>query len=78
MSDNVARKFESEDSLASYFANGVPIASPELYIAHLSDLHFVTHPVLKRMPFRRMAGHDLNALAALETQLRSMEIDLLL
>ncbi len=77
MSENVVRRFEPEDSLSSYLANGVPIASPELCIAHLSDLHFVTHPILKRITFRGMVGHDLDALAALETQLLSMEVDLL-
>jgi len=72
-----AREFDNQDSLASYFGSGVTVAHPEVCIAHLSDLHFVTHPKLKRVTFRGMVGHDLNALAALETQLTSMHVDLL-
>jgi 3',5'-cyclic AMP phosphodiesterase CpdA len=66
-----------QDSLASYLASGIAIEEPELCIAHLSDLHFVTHPFLKRLTFKGMVGHDLDVLAALETQLLSLEVDLL-
>jgi 3',5'-cyclic AMP phosphodiesterase CpdA len=72
-----AREFGEQDSLASYLKSGIPLAEPELCIAHLSDLHFVTHSKLKHVTFRGMVGHDVNALEAIETQLTTMEVDLL-
>jgi 3',5'-cyclic AMP phosphodiesterase CpdA len=69
--------FRPQDSLAAYVAGEVPIAELELNIAHLSDLDFVTHPILKRITFRGMVGHNRNALAALETQLAQLPVDLL-
>jgi 3',5'-cyclic AMP phosphodiesterase CpdA len=68
---------DPNDSLASYLENGIPIAAPQLRIAHISDLHFVTHPVLRRLAFGGMHGHDSVVITALQTQLRSMEVDML-
>jgi 3',5'-cyclic AMP phosphodiesterase CpdA len=55
----------------------VPVNPPRLRIIQISDLHFVTHPLLKRITFNGMFGHDSDAVAALETQMRRMSADLL-
>ncbi len=65
------------DSLISYETHGVQLTAPQVRIAHLSDLHFVTHALLKRVAFGGMRGHDPVVIDALGTQLKTMEVDLL-
>lgn len=68
---------EFGDSLSSFLQHGIPISSPRLRIAQLSDLHFITHPFLRRFSFGGMRGHDQAVLASLHSYLKGMEVDLL-
>jgi len=68
---------EPGDSLSSFVEHGAPIDSPRLRIAQLSDPHFVTHAVLRHFSFGGMRGHDDTVIAALQTQLSTMQVDLL-
>jgi 3',5'-cyclic AMP phosphodiesterase CpdA len=65
------------DSLASFHQNDALPETPAVHIVHLSDLHFATHPFLKKIVFGGMYGQDSDALDALQTQLASLEIDFL-
>ena len=52
---------------------------PRLKIVHLSDLHFVTHPVLRRIKsFSGLSGHDPDTKKALETAIINLKPDLLI
>lgn len=66
------------DALSSFKLNNATIALPKLKIVHVSDLHFVAHPLLKLFePIKGLRGHDNDTLAALENEVVTLKPDLL-
>jgi 3',5'-cyclic AMP phosphodiesterase CpdA len=70
--------YDEADTLADFRRNDATVALPHIRIVHLSDLHFVTHRVLKRFErFPGLRGHDRQTLRALQYSLESLRPDLL-
>jgi 3',5'-cyclic AMP phosphodiesterase CpdA len=68
----------SPDALSSYRQNNALAALPRLKIVHLSDLHFVTHSILRHCAyFSGLNGHDVDTITALENAVTSLKPDLL-
>lgn len=67
------------DSLSAYERSKATAASVAIRIIHLTDLHFVTHPLLKRLGFgcKGLSGHDSDTQQALETEVHGLRPDLL-
>src|SRR4051812_48668645 len=66
-----------EDSLESFRSSGAMIALPRVRIAHISDLHFVSHWLLKRIHPKGLRGHNPDALEALGIALCEIRPDIL-
>lgn len=61
------------DLLVSYKNNDAIAALPRLRIVHLSDLHFTTHRVLRRLAlWSGMNGHDEEICSALQTMVATL------
>lgn len=70
-------EYEGVDTLASYTAADAIAFQNTVRIAHLSDLHFVTHPIFRRLTFSGLHGHNEDAVNALRTVLTELRPDLL-
>jgi 3',5'-cyclic AMP phosphodiesterase CpdA len=67
---------EGADALVSYRDNQTLVAFRPLKLLHVSDLHFVTHPILKRIHPSGLRGHNPNATDALITKAKEIAPDL--
>ena len=68
----------TSDLLTSYKSNDAIAALPKIRIVHLSDLHFTTHRVLRRLGlWRGMSGHDESICSALETEVLNLQPQLI-
>lgn len=66
------------DLLSSYKESQALAALPRLKIVQLSDLHFVTHPILRRFKYLKgLSGHDPDIQKAVETAVATLKPDLL-
>jgi 3',5'-cyclic AMP phosphodiesterase CpdA len=66
------------DRLSEYRRNDAIAAFPRIKIVHVSDLHFVVHPILKRLDFcGGLQGHDPDTVTALEQAVCQLKPDLL-
>lgn len=72
-------QYEQEvDTLSSFKLNNATVALPKLKIVHLSDLHFVSHPLLKWFEGAAgLRGHDPDTLKALHNEIANLKPDLL-
>lgn len=68
---------ERSDSLLAYRESGAVVAFPRLRLVHLSDLHFVTHSILKLFQPKGLRGHNPDSLEALNTIVRELTPDLI-
>ena len=67
------------DLLSSYRSNDASVALAKIRIVHLSDLHIVSHPFLKRIDkVQGVRGHDPDILPALQRETRLLKPDLLI
>jgi 3',5'-cyclic AMP phosphodiesterase CpdA len=66
------------DRLSAYRRNSAIVAFPRIKIVHISDLHFATHPLLKRLNlYGGVEGHDSDTVRALEHTVKELKPDLL-
>lgn len=79
MSGHPAVPLDPRDSLSAYERSKATAALVAIRIVHLADLHFVTHPLLKRLGFgyKGLSGHDSDTQEALETEVQRLKPDLL-
>lgn len=78
MNNNDPSVVDPADSLSGYRNSRAIAALPTIRIVHLSDLHFVTHPLLRRLQaYSGLHGHDDDTRQALENQVVALKPHLL-